>query len=183
MDQTLYAVIINRTNVELHRDNRFDNDHHSSGDADNASGDADATPPIWWESGPVLLLALLYTLVIGGGIFGNASLLLTVLTQTSARFRNPLLVALCAADLMVAAVAAPLTLFTLLAMQQRWSLSTFQCKGIYFMQVSAMASGRDVARIIYNAYLWVGGMESLAILLKSGVPFNVSAQAARVNNA
>lgn len=143
MDLRLYAVVINLTNVEPHGDNRFDDYHRSSRDADKAITNATATPPIWWESGPVLLLTLLYTLVIGGGVFGNASLLLTVLTQTSARFRNPLLVALCVADLMVAAVAAPLTLFALLAMQQRWSLSTFQCKSIYFMQVSARASVRD----------------------------------------
>lgn len=138
MDLARYATTINPTDGDLHDDNRFDDADDAYAAATVAAGAAadSATAATWWESGPVLLLGLLYALVIGSGVFGNASLLLTICTQTSARFRNPLLVALCAADLMVAAVAAPLTLVALLAMQQRWALSSLECKGIYFMQVS-----------------------------------------------
>lgn len=126
MDLKRYVASINLTSVHT-LDNRFDDT--------GAAASADGSPTRWWESGPVLLLVLLYAIVIGSGVFGNASLLLTICTQTSARFRNPLLVALCVADLMVASVAAPLTLLAMMAVQQRWSLSPLECKSIYFMQV------------------------------------------------
>lgn len=141
MDLKRYVASINLTSVQ-NLDNRFD----------NASAYASAA---WWESAPVLLLALLYVLIICGGVFGNASLLLTICTQTSARFRNPLLVALCVADLMVAGVAAPLTLLALLTVQQRWSLSALECKSVYFMQVrfACVRCVCERVRIIRNGYL------------------------------
>lgn len=119
------------TATQHHADNI---DNHP---ADMADFTADVASPVavWWKSASVVLLALLYTIVIGSGVIGNASLLLTVCSQTSARFRNPLLVALCVADLMVTGVAAPLTLLTILSTQQRWSMTALECKCLYFMQV------------------------------------------------
>lgn len=90
----------------------------------------------WFESAPVVLMFIVYFVVIVAGVFGNASLVLTICTQTSARFRNPLLVALCVADLMVTAVSAPLTILIMVMTQQRWSVASLGCKAIYFMQVS-----------------------------------------------
>lgn len=87
----------------------------------------------WFESGPVVLLVILYCIVVFGGIFGNASLVITLCTQTPTRFRNPLLVALCLADLLVTGVSAPLTIVALALANQTWSLTS--CKTIYFMQV------------------------------------------------
>lgn len=89
----------------------------------------------WFESGPVVLLVILYCIVVFGGVFGNASLVITLCTQTPTRFRNPLLVALCLADLMVTGVSAPLTVVALALANQTWSLTVTSCKTIYFMQV------------------------------------------------
>lgn len=90
----------------------------------------------WFDSGPVILLVILYCIVVFGGVFGNASLVITLCTQTSTRFRNPLLVALCMADLMVTGVSAPLTIVALAMTHQTWTLPTMSCKTIYFMQVN-----------------------------------------------
>lgn len=89
----------------------------------------------WFESGPVVLLVILYCIVVFGGVFGNASLVITLCTQTPTRFRNPLLVALCLADLMVTGVSAPLTIVAIALANQTWSLTVTSCKTIYFMQV------------------------------------------------
>lgn len=83
----------------------------------------------------MLLLIFLYCLVVLGGIFGNASLIVTLFTQSSARLRNPLLVALCLADLMVTGVSAPLTVVALILDARKTITSTFICKLIHFMQV------------------------------------------------
>lgn len=92
----------------------------------------------WFESGPVVLLVILYCIVVFGGVFGNASLVITLCTQTPTRFRNPLLVALCLADLMVTGVSAPLTIVALALANQTWSLTVTSCKTIYFMQVCCL---------------------------------------------
>lgn len=96
------------------------------------------TASSWFESGPVVLLVILYCIVVFGGVFGNASLVITLCTQTPTRFRNPLLVALCLADLMVTGVSAPLTIVTLALANQTWSLTVTSCKTIYFMQVCCL---------------------------------------------
>lgn len=83
----------------------------------------------------MLLLIILYVIIVIGGVFGNASLIITLYTQSSARLRNPLLVALCLADLMVTGVSAPLTIVTLMLMARNAITSTIVCKLIYFMQV------------------------------------------------
>lgn len=97
----------------------------------------DGTGTIIWNNWHLLLI-ILYCIVVFGGIFGNASLVITLYTQSSTRLRNPLLVALCLADLMVTGVAAPLTVVSLVLMVRRsWSQSSvYACKSIYFMQVS-----------------------------------------------
>lgn len=84
----------------------------------------------------LLLLIVLYCVVVLGGIFGNASLIVTLFTQSSARLRNPLLVALCLADLIVSGVAAPLTVVALILDAHKTITSTIICKLIHFAQVS-----------------------------------------------
>lgn len=83
----------------------------------------------------MLLLIVLYFVVVLGGIFGNASLIVTLFTQSSARLRNPLLVALCLADLMVTGVAAPLTVVALFLDARKTITSTLICRIIHFAQV------------------------------------------------
>lgn len=95
--------------------------------------DADATII---SSFSMLLLIVLYCLVVLGGIFGNASLIVTLFTQSSARLRNPLLVALCLADLLVTGVAAPLTVIALILDARKLINSTLICKLIHFAQVN-----------------------------------------------
>lgn len=84
----------------------------------------------------MVLLIVLYAVIVIGGVFGNASLIITLYTQSSARLRNPLLVALCLADLMVTGVSAPLTIVTLMLMARNAITSAIVCKLIYFVQVS-----------------------------------------------
>lgn len=83
----------------------------------------------------IFLLITLYCIVVLGGVFGNASLIITLYTQSSARLRNPLLVALCLADLMVTGVAAPLTIVTLILVTRKTTITELLCKSILFMQV------------------------------------------------
>ena len=85
----------------------------------------------------MLLLIVLYFVVVLGGIFGNASLIVTLFTQSSARLRNPLLVALCIADLMVTGLAAPLTVVALFLDARKTIISTLICRIIHFAQVSS----------------------------------------------
>lgn len=89
----------------------------------------------WFESAPVILLFIVYFIVIVAGVFGNSSLVLTICSQTSARFRNPLLVALCVADLMVTGVSAPLTILIMVMTEQRWSVPRLGCRALLFAQV------------------------------------------------
>lgn len=89
----------------------------------------------WFETAPVVLLFIVYFIVIVAGVFGNASLVLTICTQTSARFRNPLLVALCVADLMVTGVSAPMTILIMVMTEQRWSVTSLGCRAVLFVQV------------------------------------------------
>lgn len=93
----------------------------------------------WW----FFLLATLYCIVVFGGVFGNASLIITLYTQSSARLRNPLLVAVCVADLLVSGIAAPISIVTIamLLHQNNGSRSTpsvFACKSTHFLQVNIL---------------------------------------------
>lgn len=90
----------------------------------------------------LLLLIILYCVVVLGGIFGNASLIVTLFTQSSARLRNPLLVALCLADLIVSGVAAPLTVVALILDAHKTITSTLICKLIHFAQVRLYLNNR-----------------------------------------
>lgn len=103
----------------------------------------------------MMLLIVLYFVVVLGGIFGNASLIITLYTQSSARLRNPLLVALCLADLMVTGVAAPLTIVTLILMSQKTITSPIVCRFIYFMQVSVLP------HIIFSPFPFAFNFDSL----------------------
>lgn len=106
----------------------------------------------------LFVLIAFYCVVVFGGIFGNASLVITLYTQSSARLRNPLLVALCLADLMVSSVAAPLTIVTIFfGMHKTWSHSSdYACKSIHFMQVSCFLSkGRKIKKLCsYHRIVW-----------------------------
>lgn len=93
-------------------------------------------PDDWFYSGPTVLLMILYCLVVFGGVFGNASLLITFCTQSATRLRNPLLVGLCVADLLVTGISAPLTIIALAIAHQSWTWPSISCKIIYFLQVS-----------------------------------------------
>lgn len=85
----------------------------------------------------LFVLIILYCIVILGGIFGNASLIITLFTQSSSRLRNPLLVALVLADLLVTSVAAPVTIITLAVIVTKFAItSQIVCRFIFFMQVS-----------------------------------------------
>lgn len=84
----------------------------------------------------MLLLIVMYCIVVLGGVFGNASLLVTLFTQSSARLRNPLLVALCLADLMVTSIAAPTTVVATVLNARQTIISTIICKVIHFLQVN-----------------------------------------------
>lgn len=157
-DLKRYVSAINLTALQTLHDNlRHGNNDTSTPDGFPENNAIASIGEAWWEAAPVVLLILLYAFVIGSGVFGNASLLLTVCTQTSARFRNPLLVALCVADLLVAGAAAPMTMLAMVAMQQRWSLSMLECKGVYFMQVrvdvGCFFSARAKARVVWNLYI------------------------------
>lgn len=92
-------------------------------------------PDDWIYSGPTVLLMILYCLVVFGGVFGNASLLINLCTQSATRLRNPLLLGLCIADLLVTGVSAPLTIIALAMVHQSWTMPSISCKIIYFLQV------------------------------------------------
>lgn len=112
-------IIINQTKIPNH-----------IGDGINNTEDE-----IWINSTSILILLILYAIIIFTGITGNVSLIITLLSQPSGRLRNPLLVALCFADLLVTSVSAPLTILILGLTHHKWTLSVISCKSIYFMQV------------------------------------------------
>lgn len=106
---------------------------------------AEAADTTIWSNWLFLLIIICITI---GGVFGNASLIMSLYTQSSARLRNPLLVGLCVADLMVTGVSAPLTIVTLIMItQNEWiHSSVFTCKSIYFMQVSIKLISIEIIR-------------------------------------
>jgi hypothetical protein len=92
----------------------------------------------WFHSVSTLILLTLYGIVVFAGIFGNASLIITLFSQPSGRLRNPLLVALCLADLLVSGVSAPITIVMLVLAHKTWTFSSIGCKAIHYMQVSIL---------------------------------------------
>ena len=84
----------------------------------------------------LLFMAISYGLVVFGGVLGNATLLLTLCSASSVRLRNPLLLAVCIADLLVTGISAPVTLLNLAMNRKTKTLTLELCKVIDFIQVS-----------------------------------------------
>lgn len=89
----------------------------------------------WFNSDALLILFVLYAIVIFGGIFGNASLIISICAQKSGRLRKPLLFALCVADLLVVGVSAPLSIVLLSLAYDPWPLQLMGCKAIHYLRV------------------------------------------------
>lgn len=86
----------------------------------------------------LLVLIILYGIVVFSGVCGNSTLLISLCSQSTTRVKNPLLLALCAADLFVTLVSAPLTIIGLLLRQSRtlsFSMANIGCKVFHYMQV------------------------------------------------
>lgn len=98
----------------------------------DAGGDTEHAIP----SFTILLLAISYGLVVFGGVVGNSTLVLTLCSASSVRLRNPLLLAVCIADLLVTGISAPVTLLNLAMNRGTRSLPLLLCKIIHYVQVS-----------------------------------------------
>jgi hypothetical protein len=86
----------------------------------------------------LLTLIILYGIVVFSGVFGNSTLLISLCSQSTTRVKNPLLLALCVADLFVTMVSAPLTIIGVLLKQSKtatFSMANIGCKVFHYMQV------------------------------------------------
>jgi hypothetical protein len=87
----------------------------------------------------LLTLIILYGIVVFSGICGNSTLLISLCSQSQARVKNPLLLALCTADLLVSLVSAPISIVgVILRMQSRtmsFMVVNIGCKIFYYLQV------------------------------------------------
>lgn len=86
----------------------------------------------------LLILIILYGIVVFSGVCGNSTLLISLCSQSTTRVKNPLLLALCAADLLVSLVSAPLTIVGVLLRHSRtlsFSMANVGCKVFHYMQV------------------------------------------------
>ncbi|KAI8038262.1 hypothetical protein M5D96_008951, partial [Drosophila gunungcola] len=81
-----------------------------------------------------------YGLVVFGGVVGNSTLVLTLCSASSVRLRNPLLLAVCVADLLVTGISAPVTLLNLAMSRRTRSLPLVLCKVIHYIQVMPVAA-------------------------------------------
>ncbi|KAI8119211.1 hypothetical protein FF38_05520 [Lucilia cuprina] len=88
----------------------------------------------------LLFMAISYGLVVFGGVLGNATLLLTLCSASSVRLRNPLLLAVCIADLLVTGISAPVTLLNLAMNRKTKTLPLELCKVIDFIQATPVAA-------------------------------------------
>ncbi|KAH8282453.1 hypothetical protein KR054_007778 [Drosophila jambulina] len=88
----------------------------------------------------LLLLAVSYGFVVFGGVVGNSTLVLTLCSASSVRLRNPLLLAVCIADLLVTGISAPVTLLNLAMNRRTQSLPLVLCKVIHYIQVMPVAA-------------------------------------------
>ncbi|KAH8345624.1 hypothetical protein KR084_001254 [Drosophila pseudotakahashii] len=88
----------------------------------------------------LLLLAVSYGLVVFGGVVGNSTLVLTLCSASSVRLRNPLLLAVCIADLLVTGISAPVTLLNLAMNRRTRSMPLVLCKVIHYIQVMPVAA-------------------------------------------
>ncbi|EDW76321.1 uncharacterized protein Dwil_GK14720 [Drosophila willistoni] len=105
-------------------------------DLDAAGGDTENAI----SSFTLLMLAISYGLVVFGGVVGNSTLVLTLCSASSVRLRNPLLLAVCIADLLVTGISAPVTLLNLAMNQRTRSLPLLLCKLIHYIQVMPVAA-------------------------------------------
>lgn len=87
------------------------------------------------EENSFSFIFIIYGVVIFFGVLGNASLFITIYIQPSGRPKNPLLAALCMADLLVVGISAPLTLFKITLKHHPWFITETGCKAIYLLQV------------------------------------------------
>lgn len=89
----------------------------------------------------LLTLIIFYGIVIFGGVVGNSTLLISLCTQSTTRVKNPLLLALCTADLFVCLVSAPISIVGLILRMQSRTMSVFVvnigCKVFHYLQVSS----------------------------------------------
>lgn len=86
----------------------------------------------------LLALIILYGIVVFSGVCGNSTLLISLCSQSTTRVKNPLLLALCTADLLVTLVSAPLTIIGILLRHSRtmsFSMANIGCKVFHYMQV------------------------------------------------
>ncbi|XP_017130641.1 5-hydroxytryptamine receptor [Drosophila elegans] len=102
--------------------------------------DMDMDPEHSISSLTLLLLAVSYGLVVFGGVVGNSTLVLTLCSASSVRLRNPLLLAVCIADLLVTGISAPVTLLNLAMSRRTRSLPLVLCKVIHYIQVMPVAA-------------------------------------------
>lgn len=106
--------------------------------ANNESGLFDDGHGETLSSLSLLALIILYGIVVFSGVCGNTTLLVSLCSQSTTRVKNPLLLALCAADLLVSLVSAPLTIIGLLLRQSRtfsFGMANIGCKVFHYMQV------------------------------------------------
>ncbi|XP_037731727.1 uncharacterized protein LOC119562580 isoform X2 [Drosophila subpulchrella] len=89
---------------------------------------------------PLLLMAVSYGMVVFGGVLGNSTLVLTLCSASSVRQRNPLLLAVCIADLMVTGISAPITFINIAMSRRTRSLPLVLCKFIQYIQVMPVAA-------------------------------------------
>lgn len=86
----------------------------------------------------LLAIIILYGIVIFSGVCGNSTLLISLCSQSTTRVKNPLLLALCVADLMVSLISAPITIVGVILRHSRtmsFSLANVGCKAFHYMQV------------------------------------------------
>lgn len=92
----------------------------------------------------LLTLIILYGIVIFGGVVGNSTLLISLCSQSTTRVKNPLLLALCTADLLVSLVSAPISIVGLILRMQSRTMSVvvvnIGCKVFHYLQVRFILS-------------------------------------------
>ncbi|XP_016971024.1 uncharacterized protein LOC108038710 isoform X1 [Drosophila rhopaloa] len=120
-DQVGYAQDFDYSNFSLENPDDIDSEHSIS-------------------SLTLLLLAVSYGLVVFGGVVGNSTLVLTLCSASSVRLRNPLLLAVCIADLLVTGISAPVTLLNLAMNRRTRSLPLVLCKVLHYIQVMPVAA-------------------------------------------
>lgn len=86
----------------------------------------------------LLIMVIVFGIIVFGGVLGNATLLFTLCSASSVRLRNPLLLAVCLADLLVTGISAPMTLLNVALNRKTNTLPLIICKVIHFVQASIL---------------------------------------------